>query len=123
MGTDANSRLAAGRERVARNRQISRIFRAVADPTRRAIVEKLSDGPASTMELARPFRMALPSFTQHLHMLQRCGVVRSRKEGRVRRFWLAPQSLATAEDWMAAQRALWNQRLDQLQEHLAETKT
>lgn len=113
MGTDIGARASA-----ARNHEISRIFQALADPTRRAVVERLVRGPASTTELARPFDMALPSFAQHLAMLEKCGVVRSRKEGRVRRFHLAPKPLATAEVWMAAQRAIWNQRLDQLQDYV-----
>jgi DNA-binding transcriptional ArsR family regulator len=62
--------------------------------------------------------MALPSFAQHLQMLEQCGIVRSRKEGRVRRFHLVPKPLAAAEDWMVAQRAIWNQRLDQLQDYV-----
>jgi DNA-binding transcriptional ArsR family regulator len=107
----------------ARNHQISRVFQALADPTRRAVVERLALGPASTTELARPFSMALPSFAQHLQMLEQCGVVRSRKEGRVRRFHLVPKPLATAEDWMVAQRAVWNQRLDQLQDYMEGMKT
>jgi DNA-binding transcriptional ArsR family regulator len=67
--------------------------------------------------------MALPSFAQHLAMLEQCGLVRSNKEGRVRRFHLAPKPLATAEDWMVAQRATWNQRLDQLQDYMEGMKT
>jgi DNA-binding transcriptional ArsR family regulator len=82
------------------------------------VVERLARGPASTTELARPFDMALPSFAQHLAMLEECGIVRSRKEGRVRRFRLAPKPLATAEDWMVAQRTIWDQRLDRLQDYV-----
>lgn len=115
VGTDASTRTTPGRGLAERNRQISRVFQALADPTRRAVVERLALGPASTTELARPFSMALPSFAQHLQMLEQCGVVRSRKEGRVRHFHLVPKPLASAEDWMVAQRAIWNQRLDQLQ--------
>lgn len=118
MGTDTGTRAAAGRGSAVRNRQISLVFQALADPTRRAVVERLAQGPASTTELARPFAMTLPSFAQHLGMLEKCGLVRSRKEGRVRRFHLAPKPLATAEDWIMAQRAVWNQRLDQLQEYV-----
>jgi DNA-binding transcriptional ArsR family regulator len=67
--------------------------------------------------------MALPSFAQHLAMLEQAGIVRSRKEGRVRHFHLAPKPLAAVEEWIVAQRALWNQRLDQLQDYVEETKT
>jgi DNA-binding transcriptional ArsR family regulator len=122
MGTDGATRATAGRVIAARH-QIGRVFQALADPTRRAVVERLALGPASTTELARPFSMALPSFAQHLRMLEQCGVVRSRKEGRVRRFHLVPKPLATAEDWMVAQRAVWNQRLDQLQDYVEGMKT
>lgn len=118
MGTDSRARASA-----ARSQQISRVFQALADPTRRAVVERLVQGPASTTELARPFNMALPSFAQHLAVLEKCGVVRSRKEGRVRRFHLAPKPLATAEDWMVTQRAIWNLRLDQLQQYVEGMQT
>jgi DNA-binding transcriptional ArsR family regulator len=123
MGTDIGSRTSADRGTAARSHEISRVFQALADPTRRAVVERLASGPASTTELARPFNMALPSFAQHLAMLEKYGMVRSRKEGRVRRFHLAPKPLATAEDWMVAQRAIWNQRLDQLQDYVEGVKT
>ncbi|MGH8258708.1 MAG: ArsR/SmtB family transcription factor [Steroidobacteraceae bacterium] len=123
MDTDGGSRTITGRGSAGRNGQIGRIFQALADPTRRAVVERLALGPASTTELARPFSMALPSFTQHLQVLEQCGVVRSRKEGRVRRFHLVPKPLTTAEEWMVAQRVLWNQRLDQLQEYVEGMKT
>jgi len=73
-------------------------------------------------ELARPFRMALPSFAQHLAVLEKCGVVQSRKDGRVRRYRLVPQPLSVAEDWIVAQRAIWEQRLDQLEEYIATMK-
>ena len=123
MSTEVGDRAAVGRGMTARNQQISRVFQALADPTRRAVVERLTLGPASTTDLARPFSMALPSFAQHLQMLEQCGVVRSRKQGRVRRFHLVPKPLAAAEDWMVAQRALWNQRLDQLQDYVEGMQT
>lgn len=103
--------------------QISSVFRALADPTRRAVVAHLARSPASMTELARPFRMALPSFAQHLAVLEECGVVQSRKDGRVRRYRLVPQPLAVAEDWMVAQRAIWGQRLDQLEEYVEKMKS
>ena len=73
-------------------------------------------------ELARPFDMALPSFIQHLSVLEGCGLVRSRKSGRVRTFQLVPQPLEAAESWMAEQRALWERRLDQLDNFLKDLK-
>jgi DNA-binding transcriptional ArsR family regulator len=96
------------------------VFHALADPTRRAVVERLGRGPASTSELARPFKMALPSFAQHLQLLERHGLVRSHKEGRVRRYQLVHEPLAIVDDWMQAQRAVWNGRLDRLQEYVEE---
>src|ERR1700730_7268201 len=113
MGTDVGPRATAGRGIAARSHHISRVFQALADPTRRAVVERLARGPASTTELARPFDMGLPSFAPHLAMLEQCGMVRSHKEGRVRCFQLAPKPFVTAESWMAEQHAIWNQRLDQ----------
>jgi len=116
------NQLSATRRAGASERQLSRVFRALADPTRRAVIAQLSHSPASMTELARPFRMALPSFAQHLSVLEQCGVVQSRKDGRIRRYRLAPQPLSVAEDWMVAQRAIWGQRLDQLEEYVATMK-
>jgi DNA-binding transcriptional ArsR family regulator len=104
------------------NIQLDGVFRALGDPTRRAVLGRLSVGPAPVSELARPFDMALPSFTQHLDVLERCGLVSSQKVGRVRTYWLAPQPLKAAESWMAQQRALWERRLDQLDNYLLELK-
>ena len=98
--------------------QLNDVFQALADPTRRAVLRRLSRGQAPTSELAGPFRMALPSFLQHLDVLQRSGLVRSTKQGRVRTWRLAPQPLKVAEHWMAAQRTLWERRLDQLDDYL-----
>ncbi len=98
--------------------QLNRVFQALADPTRRAVLTRLSGGPVSTLELARPFDMALPSFTQHMGVLERHGLVKSKKSGRVRTYELAPQPLAAAEAWMTDQRKLWERRLDQLDAYL-----
>ena len=94
------------------------VFHALADPTRRAVLERLGRGPAATSELARPFGMALPSFTQHLDVLERSGLVRSRKRGRVRTWRLDPRRLAVAEHWLSRQRVHWERRLDQLDDYL-----
>ena len=102
--------------------QLDRVFRALGDPTRRAVLNRLSAGPAPVSELARPFDIALPSFTQHLGVLEQCGLVRSRKVGRVRTYRLVPQPLKAAELWMVQQRALWERRLDQLDDYLLELK-
>jgi DNA-binding transcriptional ArsR family regulator len=102
--------------------ELNLVFQALADPTRRAVVERLSRGPTATSELSQPFKMALPSFLQHLDVLQKCGLVQSRKSGRVRTYELAPNSLKAAEDWMATQRTLWEKRLDQLDSFLEDLK-
>ncbi|MBA4269800.1 MAG: transcriptional regulator [Methylobacterium sp.] len=88
-------------------------FRALADPTRRAVVQALGRGPASVSDLARPFEMALPSFLQHLKVLEESGLVTTAKSGRVRTCSLRREPLAAAETWLEAQRSLWTQRLDQ----------
>ena len=98
------------------------VFQALADPTRRQVVERLTQGPATTSELARPFDMALPSFVQHLSVLEECQLVTSEKKGRVRTYQLIPQHLKLAEDWLARQRSQWEARLDQLDAYLKTLK-
>jgi len=93
-------------------------FHALADPTRRAVLASLSSGPATVGDLARPFDMALPTFLQHLKVLEECGLVRSKKVGRVRTCQLKPKPLTEAEGWIGAQRTLWTRRLDQLDDYL-----
>ena len=102
--------------------QLDRVFQALADPTRRAVLERLQRGPAAMSELAQPFPMALPSFAQHLDVLERCGLVRSRKAGRVRTYRLAPRPLQVADRWLARQREAWERRLDQLDDVLTDLK-
>ena len=103
-------------------RPIDGIFRALSDPTRRQVLERLSRSPASVSELAAPFEMALPSFLEHLKVLESSGLVRSRKTGRVRTYQLAPRRLRIAEHWLSRQRTLWGQRFDQLDSYLMELK-
>lgn len=98
------------------------VFRALADPTRRRVVERLTQQPASVSELAQPFKMALPSFLEHLKVLEGCGLVQSTKTGRVRMVRLVPGRLREAEDWLATQRRIWEQRLDQLDAYLMKLK-
>jgi DNA-binding transcriptional ArsR family regulator len=98
------------------------IFRALSDPTRRHVLERLSRRPASVSELAAPYRMALPSFLAHLKVLEGCGLVRSRKQGRVRTYQLDADRLKLAEDWLGRQRTLWMRRLDQLDAYLLTMK-
>lgn len=101
---------------------IDQIFRALADSTRRRVVERLGRGAASVTELAEPFNMALPSFVQHLRVLEDCGLVTSVKNGRVRSYELVPKRMKSAEDWLLRQRVLWEKRLDQLDSYLAKLK-
>lgn len=96
------------------------VFRALADPTRRLVLERLGRSPASVGELAKPFSMALPSFLQHLKVLEDSGLVRSEKAGRVRTYRLVPKRMQVAEDWLARQRSHWERRLDQLDAYLLE---
>jgi len=98
--------------------ELDRVFYALADPTRRGVLERLSYRPAPVSELAQPFDMALPSFTQHLNVLEACGLVRSQKKGRVRTYQIAPRPLKAAERWMVKHRAMWKTRLDQLDDYL-----
>lgn len=102
--------------------QLNKVFQALADPTRRAVLARLSNGPAPMSELAQPFSMALPSFSQHLDVLENSGLVRSRKKGRVRTYQITGKPLQAAESWIAAQRQLWEQRLDQLDDFLKDLK-
>jgi DNA-binding transcriptional ArsR family regulator len=104
------------------NATIDGVFRALTDRTRRSVVERLSRSPASVGDLAQPFDMALPSFVQHLRMLEECGLVQSTKKGRVRTYRLVPGRLKLAEDWLSRQRALWERRLDQLDQYLLKLK-
>lgn len=102
---------------VASVAQVDRVFRALSDPTRRDVVARLTRSPASVSELAEPFAMALPSFVQHLRVLESSGVIRSTKSGRVRTYRLVPKRLEVAEHWLAAQRELWQRRMDQFERY------
>lgn len=93
-------------------------FQALADPTRRAVVERLARGPASVSQLAEPVEMALPSFVQHLGVLERAGVVTSEKVGRVRTYQLAVDALSDCGGWIGRQRLPAEKRLDRLGDHL-----
>ena len=99
---------------------LDRVFQALADPSRRLMVERLSRGPASVSELARPFSMSLAAVVQHVQVLEACGLVRSEKVGRVRTCQIAPAVLRSAERWIAERRGTWERRLDALGEYLAE---
>lgn len=96
------------------------VFQALADSSRRAMVERLSGGPASVSELAKPLAMSLAAVVQHLHVLEASGLVRSEKVGRVRTCHIEPAALRTAEHWISERRTNWEQRLDRLGAYLAE---
>lgn len=102
--------------------RLNHVFQALSNPTRRAVLKRLTRGPVPTLELARPFGMALPSFTQHLRMLEEFELVKSRKTGRVRTYSLVPLPLRAAENCMTDQRKLWECRLDQLDAYLLTMK-
>jgi len=100
------------------SRRLDLTFQALADPARRAMVERLSRGPASVSELARPLAMSLPAVMQHLALLEESDLVRSKKAGRVRTCRINPAALSRAEQWMNQRRSEWEQRLDQLGHYL-----
>lgn len=98
--------------------ELDRLFTALADPARRAIVERLAQGPAPVSELARPLPMSLPAVMQHLAVLEAAGLVTSEKVGRVRTCRIEPTALSQAEQWIEARRSEWERRLDRLGEYL-----
>lgn len=97
-------------------------FQALADPSRRAMVDRLVQGPATVSDLAKPLAMSLPGVMQHLAVLEASGLVVSEKIGRVRTCRIDPQALSQAERWIAERRAVWERRLDRLGQFLDETK-
>jgi len=97
-------------------------FQALADPSRRAMVDRLVQGPATVSELAKPLGMSLPGVMQHLAVLEASGLVNSEKIGRTRTCKIDPKVLSQAERWIADRRALWERRLDRLGQFLDETK-
>jgi DNA-binding transcriptional ArsR family regulator len=101
---------------------IDEVFRALSDPTRRDVLARLSVHSASVSDLAAPYDMALPSFVEHLKVLEHSGLVRSHKTGRVRTYELVPKQLKMAENWLSRQRTLWERRLDRLDDYLIKMK-
>ena len=99
---------------------IDRVFHALGDPTRRAIVEKLSEGPISVSLLARPLEITLAAVVQHLQILERSGLVHTEKVGRVRTCRIEPKGLSVAEQWIEDRRLLWEKRFDRLGDLLVE---
>jgi DNA-binding transcriptional ArsR family regulator len=99
---------------------VDRVFHALGDPTRRAILERLSDGPISVSKLAQPLDITLAAVVQHLQVLERSGLVHTQKLGRVRTCRMEPRGLSIAERWIDDRRSLWEKRLDRLGDFLAE---
>src|SRR5436305_13408442 len=102
----------------APQRRLDAVFSALSDPTRRAIVVRLSEGEASVSELAAPFDVSLPAVTKHLRVLERAGLLEHHKVGRVRRCRLVAEPMREADDWLARYRVFWDKRLDALSAHL-----
>jgi DNA-binding transcriptional ArsR family regulator len=98
------------------------VFYALSNSTRRKVLEQLSTGPATVSELAAPFDMKLPSFVQHLSVLEQSRLVKSKKRGRVRTYEIAPDRLRVAEDWLTARRQLWEARLDRFDQYVKHLK-
>src|SRR6186997_3092834 len=98
------------------------VFHALSNPTRRKVLEHLSVGPATVSELAEPFDMQLPSFVQHLSVLEQSRLVKSKKRGRVRTYEIRPERFKVAEDWLAEQRQLWEARFDRFDEYVKQLK-
>jgi DNA-binding transcriptional ArsR family regulator len=99
---------------------IDRVFHALGDPTRRALMEKLGDGPVSVSRLADPLDITLAAVVQHLQILEESGLVRTEKVGRVRTCRIDPDGLAAAQKWISDRRPAWDRRLDRLGDLLAE---
>ena len=107
---------------MVRSAVLDEVLHALSNPTRRKVLERLSIGPASVSELAAPFDMQLPSFVQHLSLLEQSRLVRSTKRGRVRTYELAPERFEVVDDWLSARRRLWEQRLDRFDDYVRRLK-
>lgn len=97
---------------------LSLLFHALSDPTRRAMLERLARGPAPVSELAGPTGLRLPTVMRHLAVLEEAGLITTAKDGRVRSCAMVPQALVPMQDWLGAQRALWEARLDRLDDYV-----
>jgi DNA-binding transcriptional ArsR family regulator len=102
--------------------KVDRVFHALGDPTRRALVEKLSHGPTSVSSLAEPLDITLAAVVQHLQVLEKSGLVKTEKTGRIRTCRIEPDGLTIAEKWLMDRRALWQRRLAGLADLLAEAE-
>ena len=120
MPLTATADVAIVRRMTNQSASLDRVFHALSDPTRRAIVSRLSRGAASVSELAKPFAMAMPTLLQHIHVLEGSRLIRTEKVGRVRCCAMEPAALGPAETWIAQQRALWQGRLDRMEAYVAD---
>jgi DNA-binding transcriptional ArsR family regulator len=98
------------------------VFYALSNATRRKVLERLSIRPATVSELAAPFDMKLPSFVQHLSVLEQSRLVKSKKRGRVRTYEIRPERFKVAEDWLSTQRELWESRFDRFDKYVKQLK-
>jgi DNA-binding transcriptional ArsR family regulator len=101
-----------------KHHSLDAVFAALADPTRRAIAERLTEGPASVTELAEPFGVTLPAIVKHLAVLEHAGLVEHEKDGRVRYFTLVPEQLESVADWLQRYGSFWRERFDGLHRYL-----
>ncbi len=106
---------------MAQYQPLDSLFQAIADPTRRAVIGRLSRGPATISDLAAPFDMALPSFMKHIHQLEGSGWISTEKAGRIRTCRLEPASFSAAQSWLDEQRAIWEGRTDRLEAFVTRT--
>ena len=107
---------------MAQSAAADEVFHALGNPTRRKVLERLSVGPATVSELAGSFDMQLPSFVQHLSILEQSRLVRSRKRGRVRTYEIAPERFEVVDDWLTARRQEWEARLDRFDQYVKQLK-
>src|SRR5438128_1835447 len=98
------------------------VFYALSNSTRRKVLERLSAGPATVSDLAAPFDMKLPSFVQHLSVLEQSRLVKSKKRGRVRTYEISPERFKVAEDWLMEQRRVWEARFDRFDKYVTQLK-
>lgn len=105
---------------LAKELHVNRVFQALGDPTRRAILERVSERPFAASHLAQPLNISVAAVVQHLQLLEACGLVKTEKIGRVRTCRLEPGGLSLAAEWISERQALWERRLDRLGDLLAE---